>query len=101
MKNDANHTKQHQGQTNVQLLTPEMRQQVVQLKERLEEYVGHLDTVCHNLDVINDSIFRAYEIAECLLKVDPFEAWDVIKGEKRAAGYTPTEDPDWGPDTFD
>jgi hypothetical protein len=102
MKVDAHRAQQHQGQSNVhKLITPEMRQQVVQLKEQLEDYVGRLDTVCRNVDVINDAIYRAYEIAECLLKDDPFDAWEVIQGEKQPAGYMQTEEPDWVPDTFD
>jgi len=96
MKDDAHPTKRYGGQGNVhELLTPEKRQRVVQLKEQLEDYVGQLDTVCRNLDVINNAIYRAYEIAECLLKDDPFEAWGAIKSEKRAD--TPADEVDWQP----
>jgi hypothetical protein len=102
MKVDAHRTKQYQGQSNVhKLITTEMRQQVVQLKKQLEDNVGRLDTVCRNLDVTNDAIYRAYEIAECLLKENLFDAWEVIQGEKQPAAYTLTEEPDWVPDTFD
>ena len=41
MKDDAHPTKRYDGQGNVhELLTPEMRQQVVQLKEQLEDYTS-------------------------------------------------------------
>ena len=92
MKDDAHPTKRYGGQGNVhELLTPEMRQQVVQLKEQLEDYVGRLDTVCHNLDLINNAIYRAYEIAECLLKDDPFAAWDT-QSKVRSQPLTRRED---------
>ena len=101
MKDDAHPTKRYGGQGNVhELLTPEMRQQVVQLKEKLEDYVGQLDTVCRNLDVINNAIYRAYEIADCLLKDDPFAACDAIKSEKQAAD-TPADEVDWQPYDLD
>lgn len=102
MKVDAHCTKQYQGQSNVhKLLTPEMQQKVTQLKKRLEEFADHLHTLCCNLEEINAAICRAYEIAECLLEDDPFDAWEVIQGEKQPVEYTPTEEPDWVPDTFD
>ena len=101
MKDDAHPTKRYGGQRNVhELLTPEMRQQVVQLKEKLEDYVGQLDTVCRNLDVINNAIYRAYEIAECLLKDDTFAACDAIKSEKPATDPT-ADEVDWQPYDLD
>ena len=66
------------------LLTPEMRQEIVLLKGRMEEYAGHLDHLCRNLEVINDAIFDAKEIAECLLDDDPF--WSVGGDQEIAAG---------------
>jgi hypothetical protein len=102
MKDDADPTKRHRDQGNVHKLpTPEMQQKVVQLTKRLEEFADHLDTLCCNLAEINAAIYRACEIAECLLEEDPFDAWEVIQGEKQPAEYTPTEAPDWVPDTFD
>jgi hypothetical protein len=101
MKDDAHPTKRYGGQGNVhKLLTPEMRQQVVQLKQQLEEYAAHLGDLCHNLEVINDAVFRAQDIAECLLEDDPFEAWDAIKSEKQAAD-TPADEVDWQPYDLD
>ena len=71
MKDDAHPSKRYGGQGNVhKLLTPEMRQQVVQLKEKLEDYVGQLDTVCRN-NVINNAIYRAYEIAKRRWPIGP------------------------------
>ena len=96
MKDDADPTKRHRDQGNVhKLLTPEMQQKVIQLTKRLEEFADHLDALCCNLEEINAAIFKAQEIAECLLD------GDVIQGEKQPAEYTPTEEPDWVPDTFD
>jgi hypothetical protein len=102
MKDNADPTKRHRDQGNVhKLLTLEMQQKVIQLTKRLEEFADHLDALCCNLEEINAAIFKAQEIAECLLDDDPFGAWDVIQGEKQPAEYTPTEEPDWVPDTFD
>jgi len=75
MKDSKNPTKQHRGQSNVEkLVTPEMRQDVVQLKQRLEEYAHCLEDLFHNLKGISDGIFRGQQFAECLLADDPFEA---------------------------
>jgi hypothetical protein len=96
MKDDADPTKRHRDQGNVhKLLTPEMQQKVIQLKKRLEEFADHLDTLCCNLEEINAAIFKAQEIAECLLDDDPFGAWDAIKRDRAAEdGDWETQDPD-------
>lgn len=67
------------------LVTPEMREQIIQVKEQLQEFVGELASLCDRLHVINEAIFLAHGMADCLLEDDPFEAWDVIK-KKRGGG---------------
>lgn len=80
MKHSAHLTKQHPGQNNVyKLIAPEMRQQVIQLKQRLDDYAGYLDDLFYNLNAIGDAIFRAQEFAECLLADDPFKAREIMK----------------------
>jgi hypothetical protein len=69
----------HQRQANVNnLLTPEMRQQVRQLKHELDEYdrdlFGHLEI----LSGIREALAIARQSARCLLMNDPFEAWEKI-----------------------
>jgi hypothetical protein len=65
------------------LLTPELRQEIVLLKEQMMEYAEHLCNLCHNLERIKDAVFRAQEFAECLLTDDLSGAWNVIR---RAGG---------------
>jgi hypothetical protein len=80
MKVDARRAQQRQGRSNVhKLITPELRQEVVQLKQRLDDYAGYLDDLFYNLNAIGDAIFRAREFAECLLADDPFKAWEIMK----------------------
>ena len=62
---------------------PRCAKEIVRLKGQMEEYAGHLDHLCRNLEVINDAIFNAKEIAECLLDDDPF--WSV-GGDQEIAG---------------
>jgi hypothetical protein len=80
-----------------------MRQEIVRLKGQMEEYAGHLDHLCRNLEVINDAIFNAKEIAECLLDDDPFGAWEVIKRSQQAVEATTGDggEGDWEPDSFE
>ena len=84
MKVDAHRAQQHQGQSNVHKSnTPEMRRQVVQLKQRLDDYGGYLDDLFYNLNAIGDAIFRAQEFAECLLADDPFKAREIMKKKEK------------------
>ena len=49
----------------------------------MDEFAGHLTDVCNNLEVTDDAIFKAQEIAKCLLDDDPFGAWDAIEKPTR------------------
>ena len=101
MKDDAHSTQRDGGQGNVhKLLTPEMRQDIIRVREQMEECACHLTDLYSYLEDINDAIFKAQEITECLLDDDPFGAWDVIKRDRPAEateteGDWDTEDPDW------
>jgi hypothetical protein len=75
------------------LLSPELRQDIIRLKEQMEKYATHLDNLCRNLEKINDAVIRAQEFAECLLTDDPSGAWEVIRRSQQ-----PNE---WDPDVED
>jgi hypothetical protein len=96
-------TQEHQDKHDVhKLLSPEMRQEIARLSEQMGEFAAHLTNLCNNLQVINDAVFNAKEIAECLLTDDPFGAWEVIKRSQQAfeaTGGGGAED--WDPNNFD
>ena len=104
MKDDADCTKRHRPQGNVhKLLTPEMRQEIVRLKGQMEEYAGHLDHLCRDLEVINDaSSTQRRSLNACSMTI-PFGAWEVIKRSQEAVEATTGDggEGDWVPDSFD
>ena len=75
MRDDAHPTKR-------KLLAPELRRDIVLLKEQMDEFAGYLTDVCNNLEVTDDAIFKAQEIAKCLLD-DDLSAWDAIEKPTR------------------
>ena len=59
-------------------LTPEMRRQIIKLKDELDEHElclsGHLDI----LNNIRDALKIARYSASCLLTNDPYNAWNKV-----------------------
>ena len=68
---------QRQGNAN-KLVTPEMRQQILQVKHQLDEYDGRLSNLFDLLNEIREALNIAQASAGCLLTNDPFEAWEKI-----------------------
>jgi hypothetical protein len=83
------------------LLTPELRQDIVRLKEQMEEYAAHLDNLCHNLESINDAVLRAQEFAESLLTDDISGAWEVISNSQQINGWDVNVEDDWETEPLD
>ena len=85
MKNEMRVTKRTQPPGNV--VTPEMRQQIRELKRGLVQCGYPLLDHLGSLDTIVEALGAAERSAECLLADDPFEAWDKViekdEGDKR------------------
>jgi len=83
MKYRARAANHHQRQGNVNnLVTPEMRQQIRELKYELDEcdynLSGHLDL----FNGIRVALDTARLSARCLLTRDPFEAWEKVTRQR-------------------
>ena len=84
MKNEMRAAKRNQSPGNVNnLVTPEMRPQIHQLKDRLEECNDDLFWHLSFFDLIREALDTARQSTRCLLTKDPFEAWDKIAKRRR------------------
>jgi hypothetical protein len=73
MKNNEPATNNHQQPGNVSdLLTPEMRRQILKLKDELNEHDLLLSGQLDILNNIHDALEIARCSADCLLTSDPF-----------------------------
>jgi cell division septum initiation protein DivIVA len=91
----------HREHDTHKLLTPELRQDIVRLKEQMEEYAAHLDNLCHNLESINDAVLRAQEFAESLLTDDISGAWEVISNSQQINECDVNVEDDWEMEPLD
>ena len=79
MKDDMRAARHHQRQGDInKLITPEMRQQIRGLKDRLD---GSDYRLFELLDNIQEALDIARQSARCLLTNDPFKAWEKIRSE--------------------
>ena len=83
------------------LLTPELRQDFIRVKEQMEEYATQLNNLCRNLEGISDSVSRAQEFAECLLTEDLSGAWEVIRRSQQPNEWDPNIEHDWEREPLD
>jgi len=84
MKNEMRAAKRNQSPGNVNnLVTPEMRPQIHQLKDRLDECNDDLSWHLSFFDLIREALDTARQSTRCLLAKDPFEAWDKIAKRRR------------------
>ncbi len=77
---------QRQGKIN-KLVTPEMRQQIRELKDRLDEYDCDVRGYCDLLNNISEALLIARQSARCLLTNDPFGAWEKICGQDECDAF--------------
>ena len=85
MKEDPQFVEDHQDQPDVhQLLTAEMRQELVQLKGKMAGYAVCLDDLCRKLEPIEDATVRAKEAAKSLLDDDALQALVAIRRLQKA-----------------
>lgn len=77
---------QRQGDIN-RLITPEMRQQLRELKDQFDEHLLAVREYCDRLKDIRVATFIALQTARCLLTDDPFEAWEKIHGRHEFDGF--------------
>ncbi len=83
MTDDFNPTKRDDALSQKRnLLTPELRDEFVRLRDQMGEFAGRLLDLCDSLQVINNAIFNAQEIAECLIYDDLLGACEVIKRQQ-------------------
>ena len=102
MTEDPNSTTDRQGEHDIhELLTPELRQDIVRLKEQMEEYAEYLDDLSHNLESINDAVLRAQEFAESLLTDDISGAWEVISNSQQINEWDVNVEDDWETEPLD
>ena len=93
MENNVRATKYYQRQGNVnKLVTPEMRQQIRQVKHQLDEYDGSLSNLFDLLNDIREALNTARASAGCLLTDDPFEAWEKIASKAKKNSRRPPGD---------
>jgi hypothetical protein len=83
------------------LLTPELRLDIIRLKERMEKYASRLTNLCRKLDSINDAVLGAQEFAECLLTDDLSGAWEVIRRSQQPNEWDPDVEHDWETEPLD
>ncbi len=82
MENSVRATKDQQRQGNInKLITPEMRQQIRELKDQLDEHLRDVIGFCDLLNDIRKATFIARQSARCLLTNDPFKAWEKIRDQ--------------------
>ena len=96
MTKDLQPTDNQQGEhEELRVLTPELRQDIIRLKEQMEEYAAHLNNLCQNLESINDAVFRAQEFAESLLTGNISGAWEVIRKSQQVNEWDLNVEDDW------
>ncbi len=82
METSVRATTHHQRQGNInKLITPEMRQQIHELKDQLDEQLRDVIGFCDLLNGIRKTTFMARQSARCLLTNEPFEAWEKIRDQ--------------------
>jgi hypothetical protein len=86
--NNSEHVNPHK------LLTSELRQNILRLKQQIEEYAILLDSLCHNLESIKVATSRAEEFAQCLLTDNLSEAWRVIQRSHQVNEWDPDDQDD-------
>ena len=91
----------HREHNTHELLTPELRQDIVRLKEQMEEYAAYLDDLCHNLESINDAVLRAQEFAKSLLTGNISGAWEVIRNSQQVNEWDVNVEDDWETEPLD
>ncbi|HEV3236759.1 MAG TPA: hypothetical protein VGZ25_07200, partial [Gemmataceae bacterium] len=91
----------HREHDTHKLLTRQLRQDVIRVKEQMEQYATHLNNLCRNLERINDAVLRAQEFAECLLTDDLSGAWEVIRRSQQPNEWDPNVGHDWETDPLD
>lgn len=102
MTEDPNSTTDRQGEHDIhKLLTPQLRQDIIRVKEQMQQYATHLNNLCRNLERINDAVLRAQEFAECLLTDDLSGAWEVIRRSEQPNDWDPNVEHDWETDPLD
>lgn len=101
MTNPVFNAEDHREHDTHKLLTPELRQDIVRLKEQMEEYAAHLDNLCHNLESINDAVLRAREFVESLLTGDISGAWEVISNSQQINEWDVNVEDDWETEPLD
>jgi hypothetical protein len=83
MQSEVRATKETKPQGSVnKLVTPEMRQQIRQLKHDLDECDYHLSRHLELFTSIRDALDTARQTVRCLLTNDPFGAWEKIGKER-------------------
>lgn len=83
MKNSVRAANDEQRQGNVNnLVTPEMRQQIRELKSALDECDYDLSRHLELFDGIREGLDRARLSARCLLTRDPLEAWEKVARQR-------------------
>ncbi len=91
MNNSVSAGNNHKRQSRINILTPEMRRQMLQLKHQLDECN---DDLCWHLswfDRIREALDVARQSARCLLTDDPFEAWKKV-ANRRQEEFAPRQD---------
>jgi hypothetical protein len=84
MQNEMRVTKRNQPHGNVnRLITPEVRPQIHQLKDRLDKCNDDLSWHLSFFDLIREALDTARQSTRCLLAKYPFEAWDKIAKRRR------------------
>jgi hypothetical protein len=82
MENSVRATTHHQGQGNVnELITPEMRKEIRELKDQLDKQLRDVIGFCNLLNSIHKTTFMARQSTRCLLTNEPFEAWKKIRDQ--------------------
>jgi hypothetical protein len=88
MKTSLRGTKDQQQQGDInRLITPEMRQQLRELKDQFDEHLLAVGEYCDRLNEIRKATFIARQTARCVLTDDPFEVWEKIHGRDEFDGF--------------
>ncbi len=89
MKTSAPTRNHHQQRGDFRdLVTPEMRQHIHQLKHDLDECNYRLSRHLELLDNVRDGLRTARQTPRCLLTNDPFETWEKVS-ERGEAEWEP------------
>jgi hypothetical protein len=83
--NEAPATKDHRDQPDVDnLVTVQMRQELVRLIEKMAGYQDYLEFLCSKLELTKDAMARADEAAKSLLDDDALQALAAIRRLQQA-----------------